>query len=79
MTLTKPLAEIVMTATGLVVTQGMVQAHLSRAEIASLPVEPPTGGIFGVKGLILTGEQLVSLHRPLASTPRRFQWVTRHV
>ena len=78
MTLTaQPIAEIVMTATGLVVTQGMVQTHLSRAEVASILVrQRHTGKDVPIKGLTLTGEQITDLHRTLASTPRRFQWVT---
>ena len=32
---TLPIAEITPTATGLIVTQGPVQTHLSRAEISS--------------------------------------------
>ena len=80
MTLTvQPIAEIVITATGLVVTQGPAQAHLSRADVASILVRQRlTGADVPIKGLTLTGEQITDLHRTLASTPRRFQWA-RHV
>lgn len=78
MTATLPLAEITPTTTGLVVTQGPVQAHLNRAEIASALVrQRHTGGLVAIKGLVLTGTQVADLHQTMRTTPRRFQW-SRH-
>ena len=79
MTATLPLAEITPTTTGLVVTQGPVQAHLNRAEIASILVrQRHAGGLVAIKGLTLTGAQVAGLHQTMRTTPRRFQW-SRHV